>query len=981
MNEEEIRGNLLLPYLKDLGFETSEISLERSFKIRLGRGVQKTGRSDILCKRYNKNLFVIELKSDSINITQDDIDQGISYSRLLLDDIAPFTIVTNGKITRIFDTISRKEMSGNKISDQSSFWKNGYTLSTDEDLKIRYEALKNFISLSPENLKYFCENQVRDRMGHIIGRIESPYSKFVEELHVQRKELQNIYNKFIHSNHSIFGLVGSAGVGKTSTLCSLALQSLKNNFVFFYNAAIIKSPLEAISQDLNLHFSGRNDSDSVLKKLNELGKYANKTVLIFIDAIDENTNKDIRIELSDIALSVRYLRNIKIVISCKSDIWNSILKYNNTPTHLYEELSKFHDIIVDLNKCPGYLLKEFTEEELEEIIPLYQQVFEFKGTISDWLLRNLKNGFFLRIFSEVYYKREIPQKINDKELINKYINQSLEKTSIDKISALRILSKIGLILINHKYSKWQAYKDEGLDLEYILEKLDFSLDESIPEELFSRNLLIKSNNEDSYNIAFYFSKIRDYIICFHSYKLDKKNDIEFYNILDEIYENHIGQSAISFYIENASEIHKATLIRFKREKALQYVKSYNSYLSLNLRTIKEKFIPRTNGDIGIVLPKDLLNRDGYALFQSKFGSSEEILYDELNFDNYYDSILYKIGVDTIYGSNIPLLVKNQEYILKKNIFKQLKEIIEKGKINVYNSDILLLEQLSVILYFYSEKLGYNFEIKDFYIPRYNLIYPIDLNNLKERINRFRLLEHFKYQKIDKNQLNEIIETALKSNCEIPNFNTTGDVPPFEELYKIVEILISRGYDKIYDHYLPLTDISIIDAKAIYEKDVKRNIHQKGSIQYGQEQAQLYIEYFFKYLESCYKDFVEYSFPTFKEDFVFYKNIPHEYYFYMKDSDIRKWGMYGYRPSESGKLRVNIKESMPFSSDKPFKEDGVKSLRGFSLESILNNNSNFDSKIKTIDKINTPKVDTFCVLRNWVYKLLENDMKHLFKDND
>jgi len=256
-----------------------------------------------------------------------------------------------------------------------------------------------------------------------------------------------------------------------------------------------------------------------------------------------------------------------------------------------------------------------------------------------------------------------------------------------------------------------------------------------------------------------------------------------------------------------------------------------------------------------------------------------------------------------------------------------------------------------------------------------------LNNLKERINRFRLLEHFKYQKIDKNQLNEIIETALKSNCEIPNFNTTGDVPPFEELYKIVEILISRGYDKIYDHYLPLTDISIIDAKAIYEKDVKRNIHQKGSIQYGQEQAQLYIEYFFKYLESCYKDFVEYSFPTFKEDFVFYKNIPHEYYFYMKDSDIRKWGMYGYRPSESGKLRVNIKESMPFSSDKPFKEDGVKSLRGFSLESILNNNSNFDSKIKTIDKINTPKVDTFCVLRNWVYKLLENDMKHLFKDND
>src|SRR5689334_12895325 len=107
MTEEEIRGNLILPYLKDLGFDVSEISLERAFTIRLGRGKCKTGRSDILCKRHNKNLFVIELKNDSISITQDDIDQGISYARSLLDDIAPFTIVTNGKSTRIFDSISR----------------------------------------------------------------------------------------------------------------------------------------------------------------------------------------------------------------------------------------------------------------------------------------------------------------------------------------------------------------------------------------------------------------------------------------------------------------------------------------------------------------------------------------------------------------------------------------------------------------------------------------------------------------------------------------------------------------------------------------------------------------------------------------------------------------------------------------------------------------------------------------------------------
>lgn len=84
MNEEEIRGNLLLPFLNDLGFDPSEILLEKSFSIRLGKSKHIVrGRSDILCKRNGSNLFVVELKNDSIPIKEEDIDQGISYARLL----------------------------------------------------------------------------------------------------------------------------------------------------------------------------------------------------------------------------------------------------------------------------------------------------------------------------------------------------------------------------------------------------------------------------------------------------------------------------------------------------------------------------------------------------------------------------------------------------------------------------------------------------------------------------------------------------------------------------------------------------------------------------------------------------------------------------------------------------------------------------------------------------------------------------------
>lgn len=979
MSEEDIKAKIILPYIKDLGFDISEISFEESFKIRLGKKKHATGRLDILCKKHNKNLFVIELKNDSVPITDEDRDQGISYARLL-DEIAPFTIISNGVTTKIYDSISKEELSGS-ISNQSTFWQNGYTLSTDTELRIRYEALKNFISLSPENLKIFCESQVQDRMGQIIGGIDNPYSKFVKELYVQREDLQIAFEKFINSDESIFGLVGAAGVGKTNAICSLALQKLEETFVFFYNAAIITSPLDCISQDLNITFSSRTETDVVLKKLDELGSFTNKNVLIFIDAIDECTNPNITHELSEMALMVKNSDKVKIIISCKSNIWNTILKIKNKPTHLHEELSKSHTVIKSLEDNPGYLLTDFTKEELNSILPLYQKVFDFKGIISNSLLEELKNGFFLKIFCEVYSGKPIPHKINDRELIKKYLKQSLEETSIGHLSGLRTLSAIGSVIINYEYTSWDANKDEGLDVNHFLEKLNFSLDDNIPEDLFTRTILIKSNKEDSYNISFYYSKIRDYIICFHSYKLDKLSDEEFYNVLCDFYKNHIGKSALDFYIENASSSHLRTLGKFKQDKSLEYVMGYSSYIEDNFKKFKNKFDPNTNGEIGIILPIDLIKGDGYALFPQNSKSESKVIFENLNTsDSGKDvgDLFFEKGVQTLYGTNTTLFIKDQNTIIKKNIFGQLKKIIEKGRISAYNSDILLLEEVSVILYHYHKRLDYNFTIVDYYIPRYNCIYPIDLNDLKNRINVFRLTEYYKDKRIDQNLIKETVENALKQNLDIPKYRSTGDAPPFQELFEIVEILLEKGYTLINEHYLPLPDKSITETKAFHEENMKNWDHIRN-FQFSEAQAKLYITEFFKQLEKCYKEFVDYCFSNFKDTFPFYTRIPHEYFFYMKDSDASKGGVFGYRASRTDKFEIYFKDYS--QSDEAFKKEDLKSLRAFSLELILQIRDYSGNRypVQTVDRINSSKMDEFAVIRNWIYKFLENDMKNLFKE--
>ncbi len=981
MNEEEIRGKLLLPFLNDLGFDVSEISLEKSFPIRLGKSRHLiTGRSDILCKRNGTNLFIIELKNDSISIDQEDIDQGISYARLLPDNIAPFTIITNGKTTKIFDSISRRELTGTKISEQSNYWQNGCTLSTDIDLGIRYEALKKFVSFSPENLKIFCENQVRDRMGPIIGNTYEPFAKFVKELHIQRQGLQNAFNSFTISEASVFAIVGSAGVGKTNAMCSLALQQLENAFVFFYNAAIInKSPLQHIAQDLNIVFSSKSESDSILKKLNELGSFLNKTIFIFIDAIDENRDSHLAIELSEIALSIRTLRRIKICISCKANIWRNILMKNNTPTHLFEELNKFHEGISSAGNCPGFLLEDFSVEEIESLLPLYQDAFGFKGQISKSILKALKNGFFLRIFSEVYSQREIPQEINDKSLIKKYIQQSLEKTDIGFQMGLRILSKIGKILINNKYTRREAYHNEGIEIESLIEKLELSIDETIPEDLFARNILIRSNKNDSYNISFYYSKIRDYIICFHSYKLDQLSEDEFYDVLERLYENHIGQSAISFFLENASNEHKRILAKFKRDKSLEYVTNYNAYLEEHFKSFKEKFDPQTKDDIGILLPEDLLHKDGYALFPLDPNSTNRVQYTKIeNMFSIFDDDLYiRKGVYSVHSTNKHLFATNQYNTVRQEIFKQLKEIIDKGRISGYTSDILLLEQVSTILYYYSKELGYNFTIKDYYLPRFSLIYPIDLKELKDKIYKSVVIEYYKRQYHLNAKLKAAkIDAALRTKIDIPRLDIVGNFPPLEELGKIVEILLKKGYNKIGEHHLPYPDISTNETILISKREQKLDIQKIRSLQFSQEQAKLYVECFLKHFDSCYKEFVEENFNTFKNKLPFFSTLPHEYFVYMDDLDVHERGWLGYRASPYGEVKVNYKKFS--SAEKAYSNGEANILRIFSLHQILYND--YYHLIKTIDKINTPKVDEFCVLRNWVYRFLKKDMEALFKEN-
>jgi len=975
-SEEDIRGKLLLPYLNDLGLELSDISLEDSFKIRLGKTLHKTGRSDILCRKYEKNLFVVEVKNESVKIEQKDIDQGISYARLL-DQVAPFTIVTNGSNTRIFDTISKKELTGCSISENSSFWQNEYTLSNDDEIRIRIEALSKFVSLSPQNLKIFCENQINDRMGTIIGGADSPHAKFIKELHVQNRKLKKSFEQFANSENSVFGIVGNAGVGKTNAVCSLTLQSIEENFVFFYNGTILdRSPVELLAQDLNIVFSAKTENETVLKRLNDLGNFSDKNILIFIDGVDECVYFKIIPELSEMALAARNLDKVKICFSCKSTFFKELLEIKGTKTHLHEELIKSHEIIPSL-KNPGFLLTDFTEEEMSDIIPIYRSAFGFKGKISSTLLKELKNGFFLRIFSEVYSNKSVPEKLDDKDLIKKYLNQSLEKTDLDVESGLRILSKIGKVFSDYKFTELEIFKGEGIAGESLYDELNLSIDEKLPRDLFDRNLLIKSNNEETYNISFYYSKIRDYVICYHTHKLHKLSNEEFYEVLSSLYENRIRQSALSFYCNTGiSSNHEMILRKFKQEKALNYVNQYDAYLNDNFKRFKKLFDPKTEGEIGIIMPKDLIMGDGYALFPIKPELPDKIIFEDLTFSkSHHDDPLIQKGVQTLYGSNTSLLVSDQTVELKKNIFEQLKKILEKTKLNGYNSDILIQEKVATILYYNLKKLNYDYEIKDYYLPRFDLIYPIDLVDLESRLYFLAESSYFRKKGKSRDEITYLLQTSNQEIKDIPNLKYELN-SELRELQSLVRGLLSKGKVELKKHYLPSPNLSIEFAKAKYDK--KEDLSYARMLQFSTEEAKIYTVKFFELLERCYKEFIDYYFPTLKGEFSFYSNMPNEYFVFMRNNEILDWGVMAYKTSDNKKPIVNFR-NWDTSRGKWPKEKDISIYRTFAFDQIIHIKDSFMSIRAAASIGSSSKIESYSVLKYWIYKLLKDDFETLFED--
>ena len=992
MNEEEIKNNIIVPYLLDLGFTSDEVSFESSFHIKLGRydnlvkGDVKKGYLDILCKKDNRNLFVIEVKSESKKITSDDISQGVSYARLL-DNIAPFVIITNGKDTQVVDSITKKIINGTNISTESEFWKNDCILATDVELKLRYDTFKNFISLSSDNFSIFVNEQVRKNMKPIIGSLENNNAKFLQEIYIAREGLEQEFSYFMKSSFSVFAIIGEAGVGKTNSICDLCLRILKDSYALFYNSPLIsQSLINEISLDFNMFFSATQSSEKTLSEILSIADRFDKPLVIFIDAIDEVQIPTFKQELGNIVKTIQGNSHVKICLSCKSSLWMDVLYIGVNESYTKAQVYKPADKRYKNPVLPGVFLRPFTKDELTDILPKYKAFFATMGNIPSLIMKSIENGLFLRIYFQTYQDKHIPPENIDFNFFEAYLAYKAMAENVSKESLIYMLSLIAELILSKDTSDY--YKEIAVTIEEVKGVLQLRPSEEVPSLLFSQNLLLKSTDEGNPIIAFYDSTIRDYILVKHSYKLDSLNERSFNDVLPNFFRGMIGQSAISFYLLNADVIKNQFINNFIQGKRKNFLLIYSEVLHKYFPTIRDCFDPYTQDEIGMIIPSGR-KKFAYALIPTK-----EVLIDKriieidddlFSFNNRDLSSMYKVSI--IHYGPLPIFTDNLEQLITAELFKQLSVIIKKESLDESASLSLLSEKVINIVYFYARELGYEIKSRAYPVPNYQEILPIELNDIKKKINIFfaeqyyternvqdlqesgKIQSHegslsYSTDQLDWDWINTQVVNAIENRIEVPTPQSGGDSPPFVFLNDLLNILLQNGYKKVEDlKYLPLINRMI-------EKIDRSNNPNKYFLKEGSVKE--LIEALFSQYDKAYKELVDSCFPTLKNDLEFYSTLPHQFYIYRSDTIDKLDTCFYYAYKQSNNDRTTFTWMNTSFKNEDFEEIGFETLYSTHLNDLLR----VRHSKRMLKWINTRDVDNHLILREQVYKILNNDLKKL-----
>lgn len=867
MNEEEIKVKYILPWLAATGVRNDEIQLERSFSLKIGRNSIVVGSSDrkrdsvgarldILIRRGDRNLLIVETKAEDLTLTDDDRDQAISYARLV-HPIAPYAVVTNGKEFRLYDSLTKNQIPPSEIEVRG--------MSASFPLSLIEEAQELFLCASKDNLLAFCQAQVNRELMLIKGTLSELNKKYIPELHVTREAVLGAINRLNLNKKPGLILIGESGRGKTCDICWTVEKLLQEGqpVLFFNGLHIERDILSSIATEFCWTFGGTDNETVPLKRLAHLAE--GKTLTVVVDGIDEWTSPSRAQHLSGLFAAAEN-GHFKLILSCKSSVVDDFLAIKGSPTHT-ERLAEVVEI------------PTFSDKEFFGAVDNYRRAYRFSGGFEDKVLHEAKaNPFLLRVLFDVAHNGNVKHlTFNSVEFFESYYKRLLEKTSNSQ-KAETILKAIAGLLYEHDVD-W-LLEDE------LREKLGLHVVDEIMRDLFHAGILVRGDHAGAPTIGFYFQQLRDYIIAFKKNLFHQKSDSEFQAVLEKVIFPSMRGDVITLYYRLASLTHKEVLDGHLRENAKAYLQLYVSIIDSEFPAIRSKFQPETNGEIGFIGELFLQRKalGGYG-FRKITDGDDTIYFYPVNQALGKSNLGYLNGADRLHltGSSNGFLgnMDIAREVVNNEVLGQLRALAKDGDLYELNYPALLMESIL-------QTIQHNKEIFSPLLENTieGIRYPLGLNQIKECLWREKLRRHYHDELIKEKRQQGTIEESWSGSYvsysvslaeeEYAQIETDteqaiklGTAPVFHATYRDMEELESFLLPRI-GALIPLAG-EIAEPLFVGEAKLKQEFFHNVPI--SVELAKSYLVLLYGYFIDSYKIFIETNFPTFKEYFPLYTSLP------------------------------------------------------------------------------------------------------------
>lgn len=327
----------------------------------------------------------------------------------------------------------------------------------------KFEELRSAGKGSSRGLTWHLLREASDWVTkHRFAEVKGKYR---QELYLQREEARRNFERFLHSDKTIFLLLGKSGVGKSSFFVSLAEESGSNGemCVFMYNGANVDAtrPLvETIGQDFKYAIEDLSEavSQDFLREAGRIPGIVGRRVVLFIDAVNENSNGgDLLTKINELADIYGEHKWFKIVLSSRPEAWRTLRRSSKT------QLSERHYFSLPDQQEPGIELqpfsygaeqtpshgidplavamKSFTFDELSEVYKRYREVYKLQTPyeeVSSDLRRVLIDPLALWLISEIFEGKALPKRFQPGEIYPQYINKLVkyEKLRLEDIDFL-----------------------------------------------------------------------------------------------------------------------------------------------------------------------------------------------------------------------------------------------------------------------------------------------------------------------------------------------------------------------------------------------------------------------------------------------------------------------------------------------------------------------------------------------------------------